>query len=600
MSFLTYGGQSMGNNNRYESCMEVLTDIEYIFMKNEVIIIGDYQINDIVTQILNHCRTRGLYRDIKISSYGTMKAEEDMLFHELCKEDNKCKAIVICNEFQRFDRKFLNLIKSGFERIISGIDLINAGYCEIYFNVNSKIDKQKVTDANDFCLNNNRKLDSSIKSKLNTGDAYEGFLLAAEQHKKNGEYLRAYDYYNMAYSTSGNAHDLNQLNDLQIKINFNDLSDHEIVTSLQKIISLNFYGRSGSIYCGGLLEGHSQIMMLPPGIVYSPYINIYTLFYATKGNTSVQEIIEMLDFQPELIVQYNECITIKVEQQGSIYPAGYGQKFKIVMTELLIKESEVNNGIISESFLYKALVYAHTKALGRNIDVRKGLPYILDQQHENNGKMVSKFISFFEYNRVLVTVRNITQNFGSMLAMMERQQLFIPQRALNLFKYFSFNSVLCNLTRDYYVFFLQIEKVNLSPKETMMKLCNILHIDYEDGMERPTLNGFRLYDAYGSNTYNYGARKEGIEKKYDKYLTDNDKLRLTKLFTPLLNAMNYAYDKEGAKKIDWNEEFLFYKNLMFQNDEEKTIYRLYIKRVCDEILDRETEIIEYLKNTETI
>ncbi len=107
------------------------------------------------------------------------------------------------------------------------------------------------------------------------------------------------------------------------------------------------------------------------------------------------------------------------------------------MEELLIKESELKNGIISESFLYKALVYAHTKALDRNINVSNGLPYILDQQHENNGKMVSKFINFFEYNRVLVTVRNITQNFGSMLAMMERQKLLIPPRVLNFFKYFS-------------------------------------------------------------------------------------------------------------------------------------------------------------------
>lgn len=586
----------MSINSQYKSCKELLEDIEYIFTKEEVIVMGDHQINDIVTLMLYKCRESGIYSDIKISSYEAIHADKNAFFDELGKQDNRQKAIVICNEFERFDRKWISLLKSGFERIISGIDLVNAGYCEVFFNVNP----DNVNPTLDAKSNVDKKiLDPIIISKLNKSNAYEGFLSAAEAHKENGDYLLAYDYYNMAYNISGNCNDYCQLQHLMHKIDFENLSDYELVTSLQKIIGLNFYGRSGSIYCGSLLEGHSQILTLPPGIVYSPYINLYTLFYATKGNTSVDKIIESLSYQPELKEQYEECISLKVEQQNAIYPSGYEMKFKRMMRELINQELEVKQGIISESFLYKALVYSHTKALGRKINVNKGLPYILDQQHENNGKVVLKFINFFEYNRVLVTVRNITQNFGSMLAMMERQKLFIPQRVFNLFKYFSFNSILCNLAREHHVFFLQIEKVNLLPKETMIKLCSVLHIDYEDGLENPTLNGLRLYDSYGSESYAYGARKEGIEKKYDKYLTERDKLRLNVLFSPLLKAMNYVY-VENAEEMDWEEEFQFYNCLEFRDDNEKMKYCLYVKRVCNEILNRKNEIINYLSNTETL
>lgn len=586
----------MKSKLQHSLCVKILKEIEYIFSKEEVIVIGDGQIVRNIVDILSQCKTKGLYGDIKISNYVVCGKEGDSLIEKLSLCDNKDKAIVVCNEIERFGRKWISLIKSGFERIINGIELINAGYFEIYFHINTyEYDIDEDLEDNKFVL------DSKIKEKLNQREPYEGFIMAAEEHKRNGNYLLAYDYYYMAYKEKNSIEVRLKLSDLRKKIDFTTLTDYEIVNSLQKIISLNFYGRSGSIYCGALLEGHSKILTLPSGIVYSPYIKIYSLFFRNRGNVSIDEIIEELcDFSMKIKDEFSECISIKTNKNDIFYPEKYEENMKITLKKLLNEECTKEHGVISEAFLYRALVYSHSKALGRQIDLESGVPYILDQQHDNNGKVMLKFINFFEYNRVLLTVRNICQNIGSMMEMMERQKLYLPQKIINLFKYFAFNSNLINLSRKHYVFFVQIEKINISSKETLKKLCSILYIEYEQILAQPSLNGYKFYDSYGDGKFYYGSRKSGINKKYDKYFSDNDRLRLEKMYFPLLCAMGYIENNVEFENIDWELDFCFFKRLIFCNDKDEEKYRNYIKRICKEILDRKKEIENYLSNTEVI
>lgn len=596
---------------RYESenSINALDLLEEILKFKEIVILGEGYDGRNVEKIFLNCINAGTYLEIKptvkyclTNELAVKEISGCYSACELARHDNRDKVLIICSEFEIANREYVNLIKSDFGKIVKGKLLLNCWYQNVHFHISTDQDDMKKSDCDkDVEITEEDYIIRDYCRKLYEYKREEDYIRIIDYYSSGNNYLLAYDYCLRALCCFDDAKITNKKEQIEHIIEKRELTLLDYVNAMEKYIDITYYGRSGSVYFQSLLESHSGIITLPVGIIYYPYHSIYALYYSKRGYVEIGEIVDALDINNSLIMEYDDAIEIRVKGNNELYPHGYRQKYRYYV-EAILNERMKKNRIIDEKFLIKVINLSHHLALGRDVDYRKGIPYILNHQHTNDIDMENKILNYFPDTTILCTIRNVVQNFGSNIATLLRKADFevAGGKILDLFLYYAVHPIFKSLGNNCRILLVPLEKINTCPIELFHKILQRIDLEWEEILMQSTINGQKMYDRYGKNdAFVSGARITGISKKYDEYLDSFDRFRLEVLYYPILSKWNYPCpdfrDMEYIRLLS-DVPFRFEQILRFQSVVEQNEYRKKIKRMVLYLIEHQKEMQDCVKD----
>lgn len=354
--------------------------------------------------------------------------------------------------------------------------------------------------------------------------------------------------------------------------------DWKRANSLNKMILLNYLGRSGSYYFTTLLDNHPELIVMPFKILYNPFIKIKALCYCYPDGIDIEKLIQA--FAPVSNISYNtHMLNFRVGDDNIIYPAGYEEKYLDMIRNLILMEAEENHGIVSESFLNRAQFYSHMTAMGIKSNFKNRIPYMVNPIHTTDPRVIRFYQSMFPKVIQIATVRNPIISFASLIAGMKRMNMLTPHVAMQLLNYTFSNPTIADEKIAEKTILVRLEDLNTKPKQCMEALCDILGIEWDEIILKNTLNGKTFYDSYDESSKNMkqtGPRASGITKTYEEYLDTFDKFRLETILYHSLKA--FGYDVHEFLNNDICESLLTYpfrfeKHVMTESDAERSKLR---------------------------
>lgn len=565
-------------------CEDYVFDrVDELLNSEEIYIVGEGEYAELSEKLLNKCIAGNMYRGKRPIIRHCRQEDgcvEDITdscsIDELLKRDNSASGLILCQNHEKSDRLTINLIKSGFKNIIKGVELINCWYKEVWFFVNDLEEKNISNDEEDVDIKNFLQ---TLKDKKSPDE----YIKAANCFEKKGDYLLAYDYCLRGERISDDdaLKATRQRLEGAIERKSIDLSDY--ADAMDKYVTLPYFGRSGSIYFQSLLEGHSKLFTIPPGIIYFPYYNLYSLFFAGKGKAEVEEIVDALDLDDSLQEDYQEAVNIKTGEGKEIYPEGFREKYRSFL-ERIIRDKLKHDDFLKEKFLVQTVFLAYNLALGRTVDFKEGIPYIINHMHTSDMELEAKFLNMFSDTTVICTMRSLIQNFGSNIALYIRMfdEEMAKLKIMDLFFYYFNHPIFKKVGKDYKIYWAKLESMNERPRDLLQNVTKLLDIDWEDSLEESSINGTKMYDNYESGVkFHNGPRMTGIAKTYEEYLDAFDRYRLEVLYRPFLTMCNYSctdYADAELLKNTSDVPFRFERKLSFKDEGERKKYRDRIRR----------------------
>lgn len=604
----------------YINAIKNITTMEDILSCHKVVILGTGYPGRVVGYMISesikygkydHCPTNICYLELSRPN----KQLDGLLFpvtYEI-PAGNDNTVLIAADELQTLSRDLIKKI-SRFRKIIDGTALSNCGYHPVFFSVQTY---KKVVSSMDLSQIANELDKQSEELMLPTELASalasrphdtEVLMNVATYYQKQGRMMISKDYYKRILRIdTGHQRAKLALKWVSDNMKLDEISSLDVIDSMEKALFLNYFGRSGSIYFGSLLDGHDEIIASLPGILYDPFLHLYTLFISQKAEVTLDQLVDSFNLNNQFHGNYDKWIKLKAVDEGKIYDDEYNDRFLSVLKHVVSQELERSNGIISEKFLIKSMYYAHHVASRKEEVPQESIPYILNQFHTPDVLSIKKFVALFPATTILITIRDIIQTMGSLIAAKERENngKLLPQSVIKLLHYFSENTIMMELSRTNRVVLIPIEKLNVTPLETMRNIAETLYIDWGDSLLVSTILGKNLYDGYfynGKTYYNHGPRTEGITKRYDEYFTAYDRYRLEVLFFPLLKSWGYC-TKEHRDYGDLKDlcvlPFKFEKNLEMA-EEEVSSFRKQFTKAYLEVFAKLEQASEYLERLELI
>ncbi|TVX93573.1 hypothetical protein [Paenibacillus agilis] len=607
----------MNHKPLYLKAINSIAHMEEILKCNKVVILGTGYSGRVIGYMISESLKNGCFEseltDIcYLERTQLSRSCEDLLYpviHEI-PVNNEESILITADEFQVMDRDVVKIYRSGFKKIIDGTSLANCGYHPVFFNIGDigtkNLDLQVVAKKFDKQLELEGIPTSLAEVLSRRPDDKDVIIKMVETYHQHGKELLAKDYCNRIQKRENETVRSQQCEKL---ITDPPEADEEcpltIIDSMEKALSLNYLGRSGSIYFGSLLDSHDEIIVLPPGILYDPFPYLYTQFISRKAEVTLDQLMSCFSFNQPLFGNYDEWIKMKYSDGNKFYDDDYNNHFVSIMKRVLSLKIKQSKGFVSEKFLIKAMYYAHHKVSGKEQIFKKRVPYILNQFHTSDAMSIKKFSALFPTTVILMTIRNIIQSMGSAMAALQRENKgeLHGRSVINLLYYFSENIILRELSKTNRVILVQIENLNICPVDTMRDIVKKLCIDWQDCLLQSTILGRTLYDGYVDTSnvqYENGPRLTGISKHYDEYFNPFDRYRLESLFLPLLKQWGYTV-KERRDDNDWEElskiPFKFEEYLAISSDKCHIFREQFSKAYC-KVMDELKLEPDYLKRLE--
>ncbi|WP_420539530.1 hypothetical protein ACN92M_23970 [Paenibacillus polymyxa] len=606
----------------HASSLKVFELIQEIFFYNRIVILGTEYVGKVVGLILQQCLAHNAYNlnpNLEIVYYEMNSShdqnEKELVFPlatELSRQ-TKPAVLISADDSETMGREIMEIYRLGFHKIVDGHDLANVNYKPVFFVLGHP---ETISESEMIMLG--QKLDvehqaegipTGIVEKLLAKPFDEEACLALSQHYRLiGNNLLAYEYAERASQSAeyraAALLEMNTIQKSQIKSSYSELN---YVLSLDKSLNLSYLGRSGSIYFGSLMDGHDEIISIPPGVIYDPFPKLYALFCSQKGKVTMDELVAALS-TTYTTISYNDWIQMKAGNNNDVYPEDYTTRFADKIRQLLEAEQKRTHGLISEKFLIRLMHYSHYVAIGHEMDLAGKSPYILNHTHTDNYLSIKKYNKLFTNTLNLMTIRDTIQTMGSMMEAYRREQdgKLQGKQVIHLLTYFSLNHILMDSSLASRMLLIPIEKINLDTAIIMKKLAWKLQISWNDSLLESTLNGQLLYDAYGYKdkaTFEHGPRITGIAKRYEQYFNSFDRFRLEVLFHPMLSRWGYESQdvlEHGLLKELSLQPFKFEQFIQFKDEHQKIKFQKTFSKVYNQTLSELEDKHHYLDDVEVL
>lgn len=379
---------------------------------------------------------------------------------------------------------------------------------------------------------------------------------------------------------------------------------------IDEVVSIYFYGRSGSLFLQSLLDSHPNILMIP-----GDYIRFYYWFW----NSLDPKLNNRLDKNNVMDVfsQIFPFIFNSDSISGVFANSGYGGDFGIRLGFNLMGEKQNKKlGINRDKFIcelnkifedrkyitrkefFKAIHIAYFYSLGRKYTFNRQ-PIIVYFPHIANPDEPIELLRDFPHTKRICMVREPVQSLGSLINTYRRvcnisieQMLYILRPALY--------AGITNM-EEYLSCAIKLEDIHTKSRPTLEKICKFINIPWNDSLMESTFDGLKWWNGKNSDRIN-GFNIKVINRKHEDLFTDFDRERLKALLFRKYKTWEYEGIKKGYDALNSElekpfkfEEYIFYKN---NNEKQKgrilirNLFKEYWKEVNSNIQVKEVNLLK--------
>ncbi len=335
--------------------------------------------------------------------------------------------------------------------------------------------------------------------------------------------------------------------------------------TIERAVSIHYYGRGGSFFLQSLLDGHPDVLTFPAN-----YLCGYFAFWEEFGHLPAVE----------LCAAFIDCYEILFDPRSTIEVLGVGagagleynftamgekqrealgvDRDLFAFTLLRLLKHEIADAITERAerkFFFQALHVAYAEASGRQFESPN--PLIVFQAHNPFFSSIEGLFSDFGVNlKCLHSVREPLQTLASWYRSMRDDEdvddLDLPSdtliRALahaspiftwthhvspdhqGVGRYVEMNQRNSRAVR--------LEDLHQAPEATTKRLCRWLEIDWCDSLLSSTFDGKLWHWKVRGETLS-GFQNQTISRRHDEVLSDFDRLRLRFLLADRHAAWGY-------------------------------------------------------------
>ncbi len=170
---------------------------------------------------------------------------------------------------------------------------------------------------------------------------------------------------------------------------------------VERLVSIHYYGRSGSIFLQSLLDGHPDVLTFPAN-----YLGGYYSFWLEYGELSPLHIVKAFLHHYEVLFDPTTAeevfdagaytgLEYDFDKMGPNHDEALGvdrQRFgDILLKKCMIEVGDFENGRLERKFFLQALHVAYAEALGRDLTGRR--PLIVFQAHTPHVDKIEAMLS---------------------------------------------------------------------------------------------------------------------------------------------------------------------------------------------------------------
>ncbi|GEM_PF-993544 len=372
--------------------------------------------------------------------------------------------------------------------------------------------------------------------------------------EQQGKLLEALDLYaraeRLAASSGAGARLARECERLRGLVGSMRLTKRDYAASLNKVVSIYCYGRSGTHLLKSLLDGHPQVIVT---MLSGP--ELFKLWQTQVGMADGRPDLEAL---VEAIFaafpgEFNEGRVLEEPRMNGMCALGEERdqlftidrvRFRQEWLEIVETAEELDLKLFYQSVHLAAFV-----ALGGSYKPEAGeLPLIVEGgiHFGTNVADTERLLALFPWTRLLYMARNPVIAFGSAL----NYQLKAGQATLyNLcFQLQSlFHGVPAKPEWAEQTYVVRLDDVHAQPEATLRLLCAYLGMRWEDSLLRSTFGGMKWWNSLTSELLS-GFTDRTVSKTYDELLSPLDKSRLARMLLVKYRAWGYDCEPGDMKQ----------------------------------------------------
>lgn len=313
--------------------------------------------------------------------------------------------------------------------------------------------------------------------------------------------------------------------------------------ALKRVVAILFYGRSGSVFLGSLLDGHPKTVSTP-----GTYLTGFYEFWKEHGHLPARELIDVfVDYYAVLFDARNKSKSPITgpnagEELGFTRMGPDRQKHLEIDREIFVNSLR---DIITEEvrvprrLFFQALHIAYNEALRRLTDPE---PIIVFPLHTPNRFRAKELVKDFPDTVFLQVIRRPIQTLGSHFVHNVRKGMLDMYLAEDMLAGVLFGGIPVVSGYGLLSRAVKLEDLHSNPRQTMQKICDWLGLPWNDILLKSTFNGIQWWNVIDSPQIS-GFSKVTVSKKHREYISLFDEFRLNVLFVPKYKAWAYPFPR---------------------------------------------------------
>ena len=343
---------------------------------------------------------------------------------------------------------------------------------------------------------------------------------------------------------------------------------------LRRVVSIHYYGRSGSLFLQSLLDNHPELLMIP-GTYMTGFYRFWEMFGQLPAIKMMAAFITNYDVLfdarspiPVFHVGANAGISLGFDAMGDgqdhTLGVDQGVFIECLLAHVVRVCSDPNTERISRRYFLQAVHVAYAEALGREIPSKD--PVLVLQTHNPYFEEVEAlYEDFGEGIKFLHCLREPVQTLGSWYAHWWEvctgtnpkgapQQLQLAgasmargiDRAKPIFAQYAHHFPNESRSRDIIAWAIEntrgvrLEDLHDHPRETLERVIAWLGIEWNDSLLHSTFDGFPWQFRTTGGVTVKGFQTTTISKKHHRFIPVLDRLRLQLLFADAYETWGYS------------------------------------------------------------
>lgn len=315
----------------------------------------------------------------------------------------------------------------------------------------------------------------------------------------------------------------------------------KIACRLDKIVAINFYGRSGSLFLQSLFDGHPNAITTA-GVYFYFLLSFYDRHYSMPRKALLEE------FSKGFAAIFDSRQPFRGWGENSSEELGLTRMGDTQNQHLSLDQArflEVAEGIFKDQehvptrrMFFQAIHLAYHFGLGRDLPDDRNL-VIVFPHHNLPPKQAAEFSEDFPEAKYLYTIRKPVSSLESLLKHVKGE---VP---------WSFKEILFGGTIEEPSAYersraIRIEDLNQEPEKTLKRMCRWLDIPWHQSLLKSTFHGLTWWGDQASSPRTGFSDNQTAAKQYNVF-SSFDKFRLHVLLWPKYKAWHYPLsDKCGT------------------------------------------------------